>query len=92
MLSWANPQLRAAAVCGVIALVYVFLWPGRKNPSQVSQLPLWQRIVLRWFHSLTWLLIAVACFYWSKLPAIAAGTVYFIYLFVVSRTRALIAR
>jgi hypothetical protein len=87
MGSWANPQVRAAAVCVVVALVYLFLWPGRKNPDRVRQLPLFQRIVIRWFHSLSWLLIAAACFYWSKLFAAVAGVVYLMYIFTLNRSR-----
>lgn len=87
MWSWANPQLRAAIVCVAIALVYSFLWPGRKNAARVAQLPFYQRIVLRWFHSLTWLVIAAACLLWSKPIAILAAVVYLIYLWVVNRAR-----
>ena len=82
-----NPQLRAAAVCAVVALVYLFMWPGRNNPARVAQLPLYQRIVLRWFHSLTWLVIAAACLLWSKSIAIVAAGIYLIYLWVVNRAR-----
>jgi hypothetical protein len=80
MWSIANPRVPVAAVCLVIALVYMFLWPGRKNPERLQQSPFWQRIVLRWFHSLTWVFIAIACLLWSRLPAIAACAIYLIFM------------
>jgi hypothetical protein len=87
MWSLAYPNVRGALICLVIAVVYVFLWPGRNDRERFRQLPLWRRIVLRWFHSLTWVLIAVACLYWSKLTAILAAVVYVIFL-VTARLRA----
>ena len=83
MWSLANPQVRGALVCLLVAVVYLFLWPGRNEREQFRQFPLWRRIVLRWFHSLTWLLIAVACLLWSKLTAIAAAVVYVVFLVTV---------
>ena len=88
MWSLANPQVRAALICVVIAVVYIFIWPARKDPERFSQLPLWRRIVPRWFHSLTWLLIALACLLWSKLTAIAACAVYLLFVWT-ARERSL---
>jgi len=86
MWSLAHPQVRGALVCLVIAVVYLFLWPGRNDGERFKQLPLWKRIVLRWFHSLTWVLIAVACLLWSKLAAIAAALAYLVFM-VTARLR-----
>jgi hypothetical protein len=86
MWSLANPQVRGALICLLIAVVYLFMWPGRKDPDRVRQLPLWRRMVLRWFHSLTWVLIAVACLLWSKLTAVVACIVYLVFL-VTARLR-----
>jgi hypothetical protein len=86
MWSLANSQVRGALICLVIAVVYAFLWPGRKNPEYLQLLPLWRRVVVRWFHSLTWVLVAVACLIWSKLTAIAACLVYLVFL-VTARMR-----
>jgi hypothetical protein len=79
--------MQGALVALVIALVYVFIWPGRRHPENMRRFPLWQRLVLRWFHSLTWILIAVACLIWSKFVAAAAGVVYLIFLFTSLRVR-----
>jgi hypothetical protein len=80
MWSLANPQVRGALVCLVIAVVYVFLWPGRNDREGFQQLPLWRRIVVRWFHTLTWVLIGIACLLWSKLTAIVACIVYLVFI------------
>jgi len=78
MWTLANPRLQAAIVCLVIAIVYVFIWPGRKDPDR--QRPIWRKLVLRWFHSFTWILIGAACLLWSKTWALAALIVYAIFM------------
>ena len=79
--------MQAAIACLFIALVYVFIWPGRKSPEIMQRFSVWQRIVLRWFHSLTWILIAVACVMWSKIPAAVAFVVYVIFIVTSLRVR-----
>ncbi|HEY6182175.1 MAG TPA: hypothetical protein VIW67_08015 [Terriglobales bacterium] len=86
MWSLAYPNVRGALICLVVAMVYIFLWPGRNNRELFRQFPLWRRVVLRWFHSLTWVLIAISCLLWSKLTAILAAVVYVIFL-VTARLR-----
>jgi hypothetical protein len=63
-----------------IAIAYYFIWPGWKDPNLASRRSLAPKIILRWFHSLTWLLLAVACFLWSKTTAALAGIVYLIFM------------
>lgn len=70
-----------------IAIAYYFFWPGRRDPNRVSQRPLWSHIVLRWFHSLTWILIAMACFFWMKFAAVLAGVVYLIFIVALAQER-----
>jgi hypothetical protein len=79
--------MQAAIACLFIALVYVFIWPGRKSPEIMQRLSIWQRMVLRWFHSLTWILIALACVKWSKIPAAVAFLVYVIFIVTSLRVR-----
>jgi len=44
--------------CVLLTVVWIFVWPrDRANHSAVIQY-----IVLRWFHALTWLLLAMAAF------------------------------
>ena len=76
-----------AVLALAVATAYYFVWPGRKNPEQVKQRSLWSRIVLRWFHSLTWVLLAVACFLWAKLLAALAGVVYLIFILTLAHER-----
>lgn len=58
-------------ICMAIAGLYAVLWP-KPRPGQVR--PAWAHLVLRWFHSLVWLLLAVACFLWAlDLAAYAYG-------------------
>jgi hypothetical protein len=87
MWTLANPRLQAALVCLGIAIVYVFIWPGRKDPERFRQHPLWRQLVLRWFHSLTWVLIGAACLFWSKLWALAALVAYIIFMLVTLAER-----
>ncbi|SRR6266508_1226465 len=44
--------------CLVLTIVWIFVWPrDRANRSAIIQY-----IILRWFHALTWLLLALAAF------------------------------
>lgn len=74
-------------IAGVIAIAYYFVWPGRNRPDLVKARPSWSRIVLRWFHSLTWALLAAACLFWSKVLALLAAALYLIFLFTLARER-----
>lgn len=87
MWTLSNPRVQAAIICTVIAILYIFIWPGRKDPEGFRRKPLWTQIVLRWFHSLTWVLIALAILMWSKIPAAAAFLVYLLFIFTMARER-----
>jgi hypothetical protein len=41
-------------ISAVIAIAYYFVWPGWKDPQLVRQRSLSSKIILRWFHPLTW--------------------------------------
>lgn len=71
----------------LIAIAYYFVWPGWKDPERVRQRSLWSRIVLRWFHSLTWLLLAAACFLWGKLLAVLGAIVYLVFILTLAHER-----
>jgi hypothetical protein len=51
-----------AFLCLIVALIYAVLWP---RPKVGQQRAIWQHLVLRWFHSLVWILLAAACFMWA---------------------------
>jgi hypothetical protein len=45
-------------VCLVVAAIWVFVWPSNKS-IEPNSLP---HLVLRWFHALVWLFLAVTAF------------------------------
>ncbi|HKJ32580.1 MAG TPA: hypothetical protein VKA34_12170 [Balneolales bacterium] len=47
------------ALCVIIGMVYTLLWPRAVKGVQRSRL---QHLVIRWFHSIVWYLLAAACF------------------------------
>ena len=47
-------------LCLVVAAVYVAVWP--KNAGLVPVRPVWRHVVLRWFHTLVWVLLGASCF------------------------------
>lgn len=49
-------------ICLVIAVFYYFIWP---KPRGSAPRPPWAQIVLRYAHSLVWVLLACACFLWA---------------------------
>ncbi|HEY7615831.1 MAG TPA: hypothetical protein VH744_03435, partial [Terriglobales bacterium] len=71
-----NTRPLAAAICLLVAFMYMRLWPGRRDAQLVARRTPWARIVLRWFHSLTWVILGLACLLWSRALALAAVIVY----------------
>ena len=67
-----------------VAIAYCFVWPGWKDAERVRRRPLWSKIILRWFHSLTWALLAAACFLRAKLPAALAAIVYLTFILTMA--------
>lgn len=56
-------------VCLVIAVLYFFAWP---RPREDTPRPRWAAIVLRFFHPLVWLLLALTCFLWGAFGPVPA--------------------
>jgi hypothetical protein len=50
------PNLLWAGVCLIVAGVFVIVWPKKKVTSEISPV---RYVVLRWFHSLAWFLLAL---------------------------------
>jgi Flp pilus assembly protein TadB len=56
-------------ICLGLAVLWYFVWPKDKTPKPLKQLPhyrprpAWMHSVLRWFHSLVWMLLAAACLF-----------------------------
>jgi hypothetical protein len=82
-------------LCLAVAVAYFIKWP-RPRPDRVSPpRPALVHIILRWFHSAVWLLLALACFLWASGPsaaatalAVAALIVYLIFLATLLADRA----
>ena len=60
---WGIPFLVWASLCLGVATLYYFLWP---KPKAGQTRTWWQHLVLRWFHSLVWVLLAAACLLWMN--------------------------
>ena len=82
---------------GILALgiagAYFYLWP-RPSPNRSKPRTAWQHIVLRYFHSLVWVLLAFACFIGALGPgeygrwvALAAIPVYIVFMVMLVRDR-----
>ena len=80
-------------VCLGIAAVYFVIWP-KPNPKRTRLRQSWPQIVLRYFHALVWVLLALACFIvgfdmgllaWSVAMGGFAVYIYFMVVFVKDR-------
>lgn len=52
------PWYIAGSISIVVSIVYFFIWPK----ELVNGIPGWQVFILRWFHSLVWILLAISFF------------------------------
>lgn len=60
------PLLIWGGVCFGVAAVFLFVQPrSRSGPSVPPRAP-WMRFVLRWFHTIVWLILGLACFLWAS--------------------------
>jgi hypothetical protein len=46
-------------LCFAVAVIFIVIWPRGKRPGKASAL---QSLILRWFHALVWVLLAVSFF------------------------------
>jgi hypothetical protein len=59
-------------LCLAVAALYWVAWP-KPHPERREPRPAWAGVVLRWFHSLVWVLLALACALWGfQFPAPAS--------------------
>jgi len=58
-------------ICLGLAAPWLFFWPV-PNPNDPPR-PAWRHFVLRWFHALVWILLALAFFIASPQTAWLAG-------------------
>ncbi len=55
---WGVPLVVWGGICVALTVVWIFVWPSGKATLAIGL----RFFVLRWFHALTWLLLAVAAF------------------------------
>ena len=53
------PWLVWGLLCLAVAVIFTVSWPRGKRPGKARPL---QSLILRWFHALVWLLLAVSFF------------------------------
>lgn len=76
-------------VCLGLSVLWYYVWPKDRTPEPLTKLPeykprpAWMQSVLRWFHSLTWVLLAATCWFLdagqtplAAASAIMAGLMY----------------
>lgn len=63
-----NIWILLGIVAVVIAIIYIFIYPLRDQPAVLEALPWWKFVVIRWFHALVWILLAIASFiqHWAR--------------------------
>ncbi len=87
------PLVLLGGVCLVLTIVWAFVWPrGRVTPSDGTRY-----LIVRWFHALVWLLLALAAFVaglelfgglaLAQPLALLALFVYFVYMFTLLTSR-----
>ena len=88
------PWLIGGVACLVVAVIYALVWPRAQYATATSN---WNRLVLRWFHGLVWLLLAISFFVRGTMPsnsqtiagvlAFAALISYGTFMFTLIRAR-----
>ncbi len=87
------PVIVLGGVCLGLTIVWVFVWPrGRVTPADGMRY-----LIVRWFHALVWLLLALAAFVaglelfgglaLAQPLALLALFVYFVYMFTLLTSR-----
>ena len=84
------PWYVCGLLCLAVAAVYLVAWPRPSRRSGAPARPPWRPFVLRWFHSLVWALLALACFVQAAqlagggavggALAVLAGVLYLVFL------------
>lgn len=83
------PYFTLGLVCLGLAGLWYFVWPKDRTPEPLKKLPeykprpAWMQAVLRWFHTLAWVMLAAACWFSDAMrptliavSALIAGIMY----------------
>ena len=52
--------------CLLVAVTYLIYSPRPGSAARQRSYSTWRRLVLRWFHPVVWLLLALSCFIWGE--------------------------
>lgn len=87
------PLVVLGGICLALTVVWVFVWPGDKATSLTGL----RFFILRWFHALVWLLLAIAAFMAAfhapggapaiRVVALLSLIVYLVFMFVFITSR-----
>ena len=87
------PLLFWGVLCLAIAAAYYYVWP-QPGPKRLAPRSMSEHVVLRYFHSLVWVLLAAGCFLGSagmgelgRWIALLGIPVYIVFLVYVVRDR-----
>lgn len=53
-------------ICLLIAALYMVFYPRPKRATQTGLSGRWRPFILRWFHSIVWLLLGLSCLMWGE--------------------------
>lgn len=90
------PYFIWSLVCLGLAVLWYFVWPKDRTPEPIKQRPdykprpTWVQVVLRWFHALVWLLLAMMFLFFgvgqaalASTTGLAAGIIYGMFVVAV---------
>jgi hypothetical protein len=52
-------------ICLLIAAIYMIFYPHPKKVTHTDSYRKGRYVILRWFHSIVWLLLGISCFMWG---------------------------
>jgi uncharacterized membrane protein YkvA (DUF1232 family) len=94
------PLFTLGLVCLALAVLWYFVWPKDNTPEPLKQVPgyrprpAWMHDVLRWFHTLVWMLLAAAVLFAdAEQPtlvsacALLAGVFYVVFVVTLIKDR-----
>lgn len=90
---WFNiPWFVCGILCALVAIIYFIIPLAPYKNFTWTGLPAWNYFVLRWLHSIVWILLLIACIYMqvkdkkggkeAKLIALGGLSCYVIYITV----------
>jgi hypothetical protein len=69
-------------ICLAVAVLYAFIYPRQNEDTRQPPRSPAVQFVLRWFHSIVWLLLASTCFILVSGPSSLANSLAYLALFL----------